>query len=108
MTITFQCPSCGQHLECNPDMAGEEITCPSCSKTLRIPEGQKPRRKTSRMESTVFERKEPGAGHSLTVTGFDVPFGRLVVFMTKCAVAALPALVIIGLVVAGLVRLLGR
>lgn len=35
--ISFSCPNCRQHLDAPPDMAGEEVPCPSCQKVIRVP-----------------------------------------------------------------------
>lgn len=40
----------------------------------------------------------PADAPPATVTGFDVPFLQLVTFFLKCAVAAIPALIVLGLV----------
>ena len=40
----------------------------------------------------------PAEAPPATVTGFDVPFLQLVTFFLKCAVAAIPALIVLGLV----------
>lgn len=45
-----------------------------------------------------FASDEPGAAPPATVTGIDVPFMRLVAFFVKCSIAAIPALVILGLI----------
>lgn len=38
MDIVFKCPSCQQELEVESSAAGESIPCPSCSRTLSIPQ----------------------------------------------------------------------
>lgn len=35
--INFDCPHCGQNLDAPEDLAGVEIECPACSKTVAIP-----------------------------------------------------------------------
>lgn len=35
--IRFNCPSCNQSLEAEPDMAGQLIDCPSCNQPLEVP-----------------------------------------------------------------------
>jgi DNA-directed RNA polymerase subunit RPC12/RpoP len=42
MDVTFNCPKCGQELEVDASGVGEEITCPSCSQKIRIPETATP------------------------------------------------------------------
>jgi DNA-directed RNA polymerase subunit RPC12/RpoP len=39
--IRFQCSACGQPIDAEPDMAGEEHACPTCKCKLRVP-GQIP------------------------------------------------------------------
>lgn len=38
MDIVFKCPGCHQELEVDSAAAGESIPCPSCSRTLSIPQ----------------------------------------------------------------------
>lgn len=38
MDIVFKCPGCQQELEVDSTAAGESIPCPSCSRTLSIPQ----------------------------------------------------------------------
>lgn len=38
MDMIFSCPNCKQQLEAATSMAGNEISCPSCSTTIVIPE----------------------------------------------------------------------
>lgn len=38
MDIVFKCPGCLQELEVESSAAGESIPCPSCSRTLSIPQ----------------------------------------------------------------------
>jgi len=38
MDIIFKCPGCQQELEVESSAAGESIPCPSCSRTLSIPQ----------------------------------------------------------------------
>jgi len=42
MDLIFNCPKCGQELEVDASGAGQEITCPSCSESIRIPEPDSP------------------------------------------------------------------
>jgi hypothetical protein len=35
--LKFTCPSCGQHIRCDVDYAGERIPCPSCASVVRVP-----------------------------------------------------------------------
>jgi len=40
--INFNCPNCNQNLDAPPEMAGETIECPSCTKAIVIPSPKKP------------------------------------------------------------------
>ena len=35
--LKFNCPSCGQHVQCDIQHAGENIPCPSCAHLIRVP-----------------------------------------------------------------------
>ena len=35
--IRFSCPSCGQHIQCEPDHAGVNVPCPGCATLIRVP-----------------------------------------------------------------------
>lgn len=37
--LKFQCPSCGQHIQCDLSHAGENVPCPSCAVMIRVPKG---------------------------------------------------------------------
>lgn len=49
----------------------------------------------------------PGYETGITVSNVDVSFGRLVALMVKTAFAAIPALIVIGVIVAAAVIVLG-
>jgi TM2 domain-containing membrane protein YozV len=34
--IKFECPHCGQHIECSATMCGMEATCPACGKSVKV------------------------------------------------------------------------
>ena len=38
----FECVHCGQHLKCDDQFSGRQITCPSCKKTVTVPAPTKP------------------------------------------------------------------
>jgi DNA-directed RNA polymerase subunit RPC12/RpoP len=54
--MRFACPSCGQHIEADDDMAGETATCPFCQRQFPIPA-----RSTLPPKPTVLEPAPPGA-----------------------------------------------
>lgn len=49
-------------------------------------------------QARPFTSDEPGEGPSVTVTAFDVPFMRMVTFYLKSVIAAIPALILLGLI----------
>jgi hypothetical protein len=71
MTTTsfkFQCPHCAQRLECDIDLAGREIDCPGCERSLIIPEPPaiKARPNMERgVASTCAVRPRDGRSHIL-------------------------------------------
>jgi hypothetical protein len=44
----------------------------------------------------------PGEGPSVTVTALDIPFFRLMAFFLKAVIAAIPALLLLGLILFGI------
>ena len=40
--MKFACPRCDQHLECDSELAGRTVRCPSCNGELVIPEPSVP------------------------------------------------------------------
>lgn len=49
-------------------------------------------------EKRTYGTEEPGGAPAATVTDFDVPFLRLALFFLKCTLAAIPALIVLGLI----------
>jgi len=35
--LKFDCPSCGQHIQCSPECANQNVPCPSCASLIRVP-----------------------------------------------------------------------
>ena len=35
--LKFSCPQCQQHIQCEENYAGTEITCPACSARMMVP-----------------------------------------------------------------------
>jgi hypothetical protein len=33
----FSCPHCQQHLQCDEELSGKQIQCPTCSVMIRVP-----------------------------------------------------------------------
>ena len=40
MDVSFHCPSCDLHISADADAVGEEINCPQCEHSFRIPPGR--------------------------------------------------------------------
>ena len=38
MSFTFNCKCCGQKLEAEDELAGEQVNCPACGKEIAVPE----------------------------------------------------------------------
>jgi len=50
--LNFDCPHCGQNLTIDETQSGEQIDCPTCSKSIEIP-------KPGEQNSEVIETKKP-------------------------------------------------
>lgn len=35
--LKFDCPSCGQHIQCSPECANQNVPCPACAALIRVP-----------------------------------------------------------------------
>ena len=35
--LKFDCPSCGQHIQCSPECANQNVPCPACASLIRVP-----------------------------------------------------------------------
>jgi hypothetical protein len=35
--LKFTCPSCGQHIQCSPECANQNVPCPACATLIRVP-----------------------------------------------------------------------
>lgn len=35
--LRFNCPSCGQHIQCSPECANQNVPCPACATLIRVP-----------------------------------------------------------------------
>jgi hypothetical protein len=60
MDLIFNCPKCSQELEVDAAGSGEEIDCPSCGETIKIPESNAP---GVRVASPVTNLAEAQAAH---------------------------------------------
>jgi DNA-directed RNA polymerase subunit RPC12/RpoP len=68
MDLIFNCPKCGQELEVDDSGAGEEIACPACGSTIRIPmpDGA-PRTASADGEAPAGSAWAPGGQHAPTI-----------------------------------------
>ena len=69
MDLTFTCPNCRQELEADTNQAGTETDCPTCGKTLIIPEANPQNIKAHTMGSSAAAREE----HHFAVPVHDKP-----------------------------------
>lgn len=58
MDLTFTCPNCRQELEADTGQAGTETDCPTCGKTLIIPEANPQNIKAHPQNSSAAAREE--------------------------------------------------
>ncbi len=100
--MTFTCPHCSQSLELDDHHAGREFQCPSCGRYIKAP-GQPSTPSTppptpATAAPPTFPRPAPTPPQRVHVIDFDMPFGSMVMFMIKWALAAIPAMIILFLV----------
>jgi hypothetical protein len=61
----FECIHCGQHLQCDEQFSGRQITCPSCKGVVDVPLAGKPvMQKTGMTFVPDNWRKNPAPGGS--------------------------------------------
>lgn len=101
--IGIRCPHCGTEAKAPPEFAGKTAECPSCGKDFRIPIPEPapppsaPKRAApvplpaTQQPQPMPEKKE------VVVTDIKMPFGSMVVFMIKWAIAAIPAFIILAI-----------
>jgi len=51
--LKFNCPSCGQHIQCDESHAGENLPCPGCAHLIRVPNNAEIVRETPPAAPTV-------------------------------------------------------
>ena len=77
---------CGQSLEVPSDL--KQFECPTCKEMMRI----KPRKPAPK-------RKAPTAPMAVRVTDIEMPFFSMIIFMVKWVIAAIPAGIILALII---------
>ncbi len=100
--MTFTCPHCGQSLELDDQHAGREIQCPACGRYIKSP-GQPsgpptPPPSPATSAPPTYPKQAPVPPQRVHVIDFEMPFGSMVMFMIKWALAAIPAMIILCLV----------
>jgi len=65
--LKFECPGCGQHMECDRACAGDIIHCPRCCAELRIPFSELPG-SILRAEMILHASPKPAAAPAPTAT----------------------------------------
>ncbi|HMP77744.1 MAG TPA: hypothetical protein PKE12_15720, partial [Kiritimatiellia bacterium] len=100
--MIFNCPQCQQSLDIDDVHAGRDIQCPACGRYITVP-GAAPSAppivpdgliEQSRSNIPNFNRNTP---QDVRVVDVKMPFGSMVIFMIKWALAAIPAMIILVL-----------
>ena len=99
--MTFTCPHCQQSLETDDGEGGKSVQCPSCGRYILVPLATlpptaKPPPSPTRTPQPVYMPEQPIP--EVRVVDVKMPFWSMVVFMIKWAIAAIPAMIILGLV----------
>jgi DNA-directed RNA polymerase subunit RPC12/RpoP len=94
--IKFYCPRCSEELTVDAISADDEVKCPICSSTMRVPTKSAPMNVAIKDQQTELR---------VVVQDFDMKFSSMVAFLVKLTLAAIPALVILGLLAAGVILL---
>ncbi len=90
----MKCPKCGY--ERQPGDSHSAIECPKCGIVYAKYKPQEPQ-----------NGLKPGAEIKVKLVGIDIPFGDLVMFQVKLALASIPAIIIVSLVVIGVFVVFG-
>jgi hypothetical protein len=108
MDISFNCSKCGQSMVIDEDAAGVTIDCPNCGEPSHVPS----------QSMVIADEPEPLAiatpppipeqpalqisppsplvpKAAVVITDIQMPFGRMVVFMVKWAIASIPAAIVL-------------
>jgi DNA-directed RNA polymerase subunit RPC12/RpoP len=82
--IKFKCPHCQQSLEAPPDMSGEMIECPTCEKTITIPQSLANKPKLALRQPSAPPRPNPPPAASLACKYCGAQHGPDAVFCVGC------------------------
>lgn len=100
--IEVNCPHCGEPARAPAESVGKKADCPSCGRNFRIPSDVPSLPPVARASTAVppppMVHQEPLLKKKIevVVTDFDMPFGSMVMFMIKWAIAAIPAFIVLA------------
>ena len=97
MSISFTCPGCQSAYTVDDANAGRVTDCPECGIEVTIPNKT---REPVPSSSAVDRRKTTAANRpeAVVITDIKMPFGSMIVFMVKWALAAIPALILLFII----------
>lgn len=104
--MNFTCIHCNQSLEIDDDHGGKSVQCPACGRYIVVPVSKQAEQATTSVPplnarpttSTVAREQHRINTTEVKVVDFSMPFTSMVVFMIKWAIAAIPAMLILGLI----------
>ena len=111
MDVHFTCPFCEQPMTVDQQGAGADVSCPACGRSVTIPQQSDrppdapkppavpPVPRPPSVPITVSPRPQP---MQVIVKDFEMSFGSMVIFMIKWSLAAIPALLILALILAAI------
>ncbi|MCE9612911.1 MAG: sel1 repeat family protein [Lentisphaerae bacterium] len=97
-SITWDCPHCQQNLEAEQDMAGEQIDCPTCGKSIWVPETDK---KGPKLRLRKQPTAPPSRGHHNGAMTDEAHAATGIVFAAFAIPAVLGVLILLARLVAG-------
>lgn len=103
--MKFDCPICKQALDADNKLAGQEMQCPACSRYILVPSSSHAMPVARKKDSDASSPAPPGTGPSspsgsrpVRIVDINMPFMSMVLFLVKLSLAAIPAMIILGLV----------
>lgn len=81
-------------IKCGKPIWGTAQTCPRCSAPVGELSGE--RQEQEKVERAYIETQVKARAQEVVVTDINMPFGSMVGFMVKWAIAAIPALIILA------------
>lgn len=98
MPIHFKCPQCGHKLTAAIDLANKDTQCTNCGRFVKVPDAPPPPSEPT--------KASPAGTHVVTnhfnmdgcvITDIRIPFWRCVCIIIKWSLAAIPAMIILGI-----------